>query len=210
MDMMSKALIRRAKFREDLIAAAERAIAAAGLAGLKTRELAGRIGCANGAVYNLVEDVDELILRVGSRTLRRLDAALEIAETSGRAEPGETLVRIAVAYCDFAAANLELWRALFEHRMAPDKLVPEWSVADQIDLFRHIYTPLATLLPDRSPAELGVTARSLFSAVHGMVALGLEQKLVAVPITALRSEIRAIVTAMVHGLSATTRQTTMT
>jgi AcrR family transcriptional regulator len=208
---MSKTLERREQLRQALIEAAEQAIAAKGLAGLKTRELAGRIGCANGAVYNLVEDVDELILRVGSRTLRRLDAALEIAETSGRAEPGETLVRIAVAYCDFAAANLELWRALFEHRMAPDKLVPEWSVADQIDLFRHIYTPLATLLPDRSPAELGVTARSLFSAVHGMVALGLEQKLVAVPITALRSEIRAIVTAMVHGLSATTRQTsTMT
>ena len=209
--MMSKALERRAKLRQALIETAEQAIAAKGLAGLKTRDLAHQIGCANGGVYNLVEDVDELILRVGSRTLARLDAALELAETSGRAEPGEMLVRIAVAYCDFAAANLELWRALFEHRMAPDKLVPEWSVADQMELFRHIYAPLAALLPDRSPAELGVTARSLFSAVHGMVALGLEQKLVAVPIAALRSEIRSIVTAMVHGLSATTRQTsTMT
>jgi AcrR family transcriptional regulator len=209
--MMSRALERRAKLRQALIDAAEQAIAEKGLAGLKTRELAARIGCANGAVYNLVEDVDELILRVGSRTLRRLDAALELAEAAGPAEPGATLVRIAVAYCDFAAQNLELWRALFEHRMAPDKLVPEWSVADQMELFRHIYTPLAALLPDRSPAELGVTARSLFSAVHGMVALGLEQKLVAVPIAALRSEIRTIVTAMVHGLSATTRQTsTMT
>jgi len=208
---MSKALERRAKLRQALIEASEQAIAAKGLAGLKTRDLARQIGCANGAVYNLVEDMDELILRVGSRTLRRLDAALEVAETGGRAEPGETLVRIAVAYCDFAAANLELWRALFEHRMAPDKLVPEWSVADQMELFRHIYAPLATLLPDRSAAELGVTARSLFSAVHGMVALGLEQKLVAVPIAALRSEIRTIVTAMVHGLSATTGQTsTMT
>jgi AcrR family transcriptional regulator len=208
---MSKALERRAKLRQALIESAEQAIAAKGLAGLKTRDLASQIGCANGAVYNLVEDVDELILRVGSRTLRRLDAALELAEASGRADPGETLVRIAVAYCDFAAANLELWRALFEHRMAPDKPVPEWSVADQMELFRHIYTPLAALLPDRSPAELGVTARSLFSAVHGMVALGLEQKLVAVPIAALRSEIRSIVTAMVHGLSATTAQTsTMT
>src|SRR3954447_16808967 len=208
---MSKTLERREQLRQALIEAAEQAIAAKGLAGLKTRELAGRIGCANGAVYNLVEDVDELILRVGSRTLARLDATLEVAETTRHAPPGATLVRIAVAYCDFAAANLELWRALFEHRMAPDKPVPEWSVADQMELFRHIYTPLAALLPDRSTAELGVTARSLFSAVHGMVALGLEPKLVAVPITALRSEIRAIVTAMVHGLSATTRQTsTMT
>src|SRR6201987_211563 len=66
---MSKALERREKQRGELILAAERAIAQKGLAGLTTRDLAREIGCANGAVYNLVEDVDELILRVGSRTL---------------------------------------------------------------------------------------------------------------------------------------------
>ena len=111
--MMSKALERRAKFREELILAAERGISAGGLAGLKTRELAREIGVANGAVYNLVDDMDELILRVGSRTLARLDASLSAAEAQGPTSPRDTLVRIAVAYCDFAAENLELWRALF-------------------------------------------------------------------------------------------------
>jgi len=149
-----------------------------------------------------VEDVDELILRVGSRTLARLDAALSAAEQDGPADPGGRLVRIATAYCDFAAANLELWRALFEHRMAPDKPLPDWSAREQMDLFRHIYAPLAELFPKHAPDELSVRARSLFSAVHGMVALGLEQKLVAVPIRALRHEIAAIVSAMVKGLVA--------
>jgi AcrR family transcriptional regulator len=203
---MSKALERREKLRESLILAAERSIAAKGLAGLKTRELAREIGCANGAVYNLVEDMDELILRVGSRTLERLDAALTDAESKGATSPGETLVRIAIAYCDFAADNFELWRALFEHRMAPGKPIPDWAVDQQMDLFRHIYRPLATLFPERSAAELGVTARSLFSAVHGMVALGLEQKLIAVPVEALRNEIAIIVRAMIEGLALGTRQ----
>ena len=198
---MSKALERRAKLREDLILAAERSISAGGLAALKTRELAREIGVANGAVYNLVDDVDELVLLVGSRTLRRLDAALSEAEGAGPPSPAEKLVRIAVAYCDFAAENLELWRALFEHRMTPGKPVPEWAVSDQMNLFRHIFAPLAALLPARSEAELGVTARSLFSAVHGMVLLGLEQKLIAVPIEALRREIATIVKAMVEGLA---------
>ena len=198
---MSKALERRAKLREDLILAAERSISAGGLAALKTRELAREIGCANGAVYNLVADVDELILLVGSRTLARLDAALTNAESAGPAPPTETLVRIAVAYCDFAAENLELWRALFEHRMTPGKEVPEWAVSDQMNLFRHIFQPLTSLLPTRSEADLSVTARSLFSAVHGMVLLGLEQKLIAVPVEALRREIAVIVRAMVTGLT---------
>jgi len=187
--------------REDLILAAERSISAGGLAGLKTRDLAREIGCANGAVYNLVDDVDELILLVGSRTLARLDAALTEAESAGPPSPAAMLVRIAVAYCDFASENLELWRALFEHRMTPGKPIPEWAVSEQMNLFRHIYAPLATLFPRRSPEELGVTARSLFSAVHGMVLLGLEQKLIAVPIEALRREIAAIVKAMVEGLA---------
>jgi AcrR family transcriptional regulator len=198
--MMSKTLERREKLRCELILAAERSIGAKGMAGLKTRDLARDIGCANGAVYNLVEDMDELILLVGSRTLERLDASLTAAESDGPASAGETLACIAVAYCDFAADNLELWRALFEHRMAPGKPIPEWAIEQQMELFRHIYRPLATLFPQRSAAELSVTARSLFSAVHGMVALGLEQKLIAVPVDALRAEIAIIVRAMVRGL----------
>jgi AcrR family transcriptional regulator len=118
---MSNALERREKLREALVLAAERSIAAGGLAGLRTRELAREIGCANGAVYNLVADMDELILRVGSRTLHRLDALLTEAESEGSASAGETLVRIAQAYCDFATENIGLWRALFEHRMQPGR-----------------------------------------------------------------------------------------
>jgi AcrR family transcriptional regulator len=198
---MSKTLERRAKQLEALIAAAEKAIAAKGLAGLKSRELAAEIGVANGAVFNLVDDMDELVLRVGSRTLARLDGALSVAESGGAASPAEKLVRIAVAYCDFAADNLELWRALFEHRMAPEKPIPEWAVEEQMNLFRHIYHPLSKLFPKWSADELGITARSLFASVHGMVSLGLEQKLIAVPVAALRDEIAAIVKATIKGLN---------
>jgi AcrR family transcriptional regulator len=198
---MSKTLERRAKQLEALIAAAEKAIAAKGLAGLKSRELAAEIGVANGAVFNLVDDMDELVLRVGSRTLARLDGALSAAESAGAASPAEKLVRIAVAYCDFAADNLELWRALFEHRMAPEKPIPEWAVEEQMNLFRHIYYPLSKLFPKWSADELGITARSLFASVHGMVSLGLEQKLIAVPVAALRDEIAAIVKATIKGLN---------
>src|ERR1043166_3576177 len=198
---MTKTLERRTKQLEALTGAAEKAIAAKGLAGLKSRELAAEIGVANGAVFNLVDDMDELVLRGGSRALARLDAALTAAESDGPASPAETLVRIAVAYCDFAADNLELWRALFEHRMAPEKPIPEWAIEEQMTLFRHIYHPLAKLFPKWSADELGITARSLFAAVHGMVSLGLEQKLIAVPVAALRDEIATIVKATIRGLS---------
>jgi len=203
--MMSKTLERREKLRDALITAAERAIGARGLAGLKSRELAQEIGCSNGAVFNLVESMDELVLRVGSRTLARLDAALSMAAGAAPSSPADTLVRIAQAYCDFAAQNPGLWRTLFEHRMEPGRDVPQWAIDEQMHLFRHIAEPLAALFPGRPASELGIRARSLFSAVHGMVALGLEQKLIAVPLEALRSEIAIMVRAMIDGLRSPAR-----
>src|SRR5260370_26012547 len=126
--------------------------------------------------------MDEMILGVGSRTLERLDAALIEAESEGPASASETLVRIALAYCDFAADNLQLWRALFEHRMAPNKPIPEWAIDQQMEMFRHIHLPLAVLLPTRSAQQRSVTARSLFSAPPCNVKHGPRQQLDAAPI----------------------------
>src|SRR6516164_9668768 len=74
--MVSKAEIRRQRQLDALISAAESRIKANGLAGVKARELANDIGIAVGAIYNLVADLDELILRVNVLTMNRLDAAL--------------------------------------------------------------------------------------------------------------------------------------
>ena len=71
------------------------------------------------------------------------------------------------------------------------KPVPEWAV-ERAD-GRCSVTSTARwrrCFRNAHPNELGITARSLFSAVHGMVALGLEQKLIAVPIEALRQRDR--------------------
>jgi AcrR family transcriptional regulator len=196
---MTKAAERRATQRDLLVEAAEHVIAAKGLAGLNSRDLARTIGISNGAVFNLVPDMDELVLRVGSRTLARLGADLAAAETQGDT-PQQALVLVAIAYCDFAAASTELWRVLFEHRMAAGRDVPDWAIEDQTNLFLHIYRPLASLFPDLSSRMLEIRARSMFSAVHGLVALGMERKLIAVPVTDLRREVEVVVAALIDGL----------
>ena len=64
-----------------------------------------------------------------------------------------------------------------------------------------MFKTVLTLFPKRTAVELSEMGRSMFSAVHGMVTLGLEQKLIEVPIGALRKEIATIVKAMVNGLA---------
>jgi len=195
---------RRERQRTQLIDAAEKAIAEKGLAGLKARELAQEIGCALGAIYNLVADMDELVLRVGSRTLARLDATLSAAPkpASSQAEATEALVAVALAYCAFARDNLQLWRVLFEHRMAEGATVPDWAVSEQMTMFRHILEPLSVLVPDRDEPERMLMSRTLFSAVHGVVAIGLEEKLIAVPRRDLDRQIEGLVRLVCRGLAA--------
>src|SRR4029077_19862509 len=100
----------------------ERTIAPNGLAGLRARDLAREAGCAVGTIYNVFADLDDLILCVGVRTLTMLRAALaavRLTRPDGSPEDAaDDLVRLALAYLEFAAEHTVRWRALFEHRMS--------------------------------------------------------------------------------------------
>src|ERR1700724_1422127 len=201
--VMSRQSDHHAMLRERLIDAAERTIAANGLAGLRARDLAREAGCAVGTIYNVFEHLDELILCVGSRTLAMLDAALEagrLGRPYGSTEDAaDDLVRLALAYLEFAARHTVSWRALFEHRMSEERQLPQWFVDQQHQLFAQVERPLVTLLPDLHPDARRILARTLFSAVHGIVALGLEEKLVSLLLPDLRSQLAATVRAIASG-----------
>lgn len=200
---------RKQKLKATLIAAAERAVAARGLAGLKARDLAAEAGCAVGAIYNVVADLDDLALAVHARTLAALEkeltaSASDIPVEACAGPQGATrqLIQMAIAYLDFAAANKARWRALFEGRVPEGKPMPEWYRAEQTRLFGYIEQPLRDLLPNTPPGQLAMLARSLFSAVHGIVTLGLEEKLGAVSLEELRNQTALLVSAIAKGLLA--------
>ena len=52
-----------------------------------------------------------------------------------------------------------------------------------------------------TPARRALLARSLFSAVHGIVVIGLEEKLQSIPLPVLREQVTVMVEAMAHGLA---------
>jgi AcrR family transcriptional regulator len=202
----TKTLNRRENLKKALIGAAERAIVSQGLRAVRARSLAEEAGCAIGAIYNVVTDLDDLILAVNSRTLAVLERELKAASYAGEAGPGPDqaiarLVALASAYLDFAAANTLRWRAVFEHRIPAGQTVPEWYVEDQRRLFDYVEDPLRQLQPEATPARRALLARSLFSAVHGMVVLGLEEKLHAVPLPILHEQLTFVVSTIGRGMT---------
>lgn len=195
---------RRAVQRDKLIACAEAAIAHEGLSALRARNLAECVGCAVGGIYNLVADLDELILLVGQRTMADLNAQLDTvpieAPAGGRHSVEALLAGWALTYRAFAAENRNRWRALFEFRLPPGRDLPDWFQADQMRLFVRLEKTLAAWMPKLDAPTRQLRARTLFSAVHGIVALGLEEKLVAMPPAALEDELAAFVRAYLAGL----------
>lgn len=200
---------RRHNLKEALIAVAERGIDANGLIGMKARDLAAEAGCSVGAIYNVVADLDELVLAVNGRTLAMMEA--ELAAAAGSSLRGKKhsadkaialLVRLAQAYLHFAVTHQRRWRALFDHHLPEGSELPEWYLDQQRQIFAFIEQPLRLLQPDLTEQQFAILARSLFSAVHGIVALGLEEKLGAISVRELERQTAAIVTAIGHGLSA--------
>jgi len=194
---------RREELKAALIDAAARTIADRGLSGLKARALASEAGCAVGAIYNVVADLDELVLLANSRTLAALEEALTAATTSGQGPDWAIgqLVKLALAYLEFAASHRRPWQALFEHRVASGRTSPEWYQRDLQRLFGYIEGPVAALQPAATPARRALLARSLFSAAHGLIVLGLEEKLQFIPLPSLREQVTTIVTALGYGLA---------
>ena len=162
-----------------------------GLSGLKARDVTQRAGCALGAIYDAIADLDELVLRVNSRTLARLGDAL--ASASSKPNPEAVMRALADAYAVFALQNRRLWPSLCDHRLPDGAEMPNWHRQDHEVLVARIGAPLSEIWPDLPADVLQHRVRTFFRAVHGVVHLALQGRLVGLPEAALRQEVAALV-----------------
>ena len=179
--MAGKTEQRRQELRETLTLIAERVIASEGLGALRARDLAKEAGCAVGAIYNVYGDLTELVLAVNARTFQRLGADVAEALAEAPQDPVAQLVVMAQAYHRFAAANHHSWRALFDVERPAGETAPDWYLQEMGRLFTYISDPLTVLFPNRDAGEIALLTRALFSSVHGIVLLGLDEASAGVP-----------------------------
>jgi AcrR family transcriptional regulator len=190
---------RKAGLAARLLGLAETAIAVDGIGDLRARALANAAGCSVGAIYGVFPDLDELVLTVNGRTLDAIDAAMAVA-AQGVPDPALQMERLATAYLDFAIAQPGRWSALFQHRMAAGRPLPGWYAARLEAAFTHIEAPLRLLRPELAAVERVRLARTVFSAVHGVVELGLATQATVLPPAILHDQLRIIVAALARGL----------
>ncbi|MGY4181485.1 AcrR family transcriptional regulator [Bradyrhizobium sp. USDA 4518] len=185
-----------------LIEIARRSIATKGLRSLKVRDVAEAAGCSIGSVYNEFGDFDGLILTVNRETVHALTTRLKAVPAD---DPLRQLRGLADAYLGFATEHANLLRSLFEHRMEDDRPFPEDILTMVMEAFALMHAPLLRLLPDRDPDDVALLSRTMFSAVHGIISLGLEERMVAVPPEMLRERLAQFVDTHLAGLGVSRR-----
>lgn len=175
-------------------------IAEKGLSGISGRLLATHMGKSVGWIYNFFRDFDAIVLAANSITLKELDDRLSsTAQETEQRSVADRFHALAMTYLHFSLDHPRTWAALFEHRMPDGRDLSSDHKQEHYDLFRHIEAPLAEIMPNTTPATLRATARTIYSAVHGVVSLSLQGRLDVVPLEVLEDQVRRLTLAFAKG-----------
>lgn len=163
------------ELRELILSSATGLIEKGGLSALSAREIARAIGYSPGTLYNVFENLDDLVLTIEGRLLDRLSSTL--ADTVSGSEPKDRIFRLAHAYLKFTHENPRLWNLLFEHHLPSGQNIPAWYQSKLESLMRLVEEALAPRMNGSSTDEVHRAARVLWAGVHGITSLSTADKL---------------------------------
>ncbi len=149
-----------------------------GLEALTARNVASAIGYSPGSIYNVFENLDDLVLHLNCRTLDRL--GYELTKVAPTGDPKNDLCRIAKAYIDFQTRHVNAWGAVFEHKLPAGRELPEWYRDRVSSLLAIVEGALAPLFPEGKREEVEETARLLWASLYGICSLSSSGKLAVV------------------------------
>jgi AcrR family transcriptional regulator len=163
------------QLRELILDAAQEIIQANGLAGLSAREIARRIAYSPGTIYNMFDNLDDVVLNVEARVLDALDRRLLLVlqESDGY----DRVRRLAHAYLAFTQEKPRLWNLLFEHHMPAGAELPAWYQQKLEQLMGRVEQGLSAVFPPDRKADVHRAARVLWAGVHGITSLSTADKL---------------------------------
>ncbi|RTZ16495.1 TetR/AcrR family transcriptional regulator [Vibrio aquaticus] len=144
---------------------------------LSLRKIANMIGYVPSTLVNVFGNYNLLLLHAVAQTLDELSQ--EAGQVVANSEDHTTaLYELAYCYHDFAQRHPHRWQLIFEHNMNGEAL-PEWQ-SERIDsmtgMLEHL---LKALAPQRSDEEVLKASRVLWSGVHGITLLSVDDKFFA-------------------------------
>jgi AcrR family transcriptional regulator len=187
----------RDRLKSNIVRVAREILVSDGLEGLQARRVARGADCSVGTIYNLFGNLDMVIITANADTLDELHGEL-LRSKDGMSTMDAQLNAMASMYLSFAVERTTEWRAIFEHRLTTKTTVPDWYLLKQSELFAVVEGILEQAIA--APNRRLEAARALFSAVHGVIALALNEKLGIFDRNATERQVKFIVQSISGGL----------
>ena len=163
------------QLREVILEASIGILQSQGLQGLSAREIARRIEYSPGTLYNVFENLDDIVLTIEGRMLDGLAAALGVLPDE--TDPRIDVRNLAHAYLAYSHAHPKLWNLLFEHHLPAGQDVPPWYKSKLDGLLARVESAVRPLMPNASEDTIKRSARVLWAGVHGITSLSTADKL---------------------------------
>lgn len=160
----------RAELEALILEEGHRLMAEVGYARFSAREVAKRIGYAVGTLYNVFGTHDLLVAAINTRTFEQWAAHLENRLAGASTDRIAALVE---GYFSFATEHINLWTAIYDHRLPADSAMPEALARRRGALTDIVVREIEALLPTTDRSGAPRLARSLVATVHGHCAFAL-------------------------------------
>ncbi|MFC0336611.1 DNA-binding transcriptional regulator, AcrR family [Kushneria avicenniae] len=141
---------------------------------LSLRSIARDVGCAPSTLLKLYGSFNNLLQYVNLETLDSLRGHIDTFQTG---TPDERLSALAKAYWKFGHTYPYRWQLLFDHPLAEEGELDTRQGRMIEALFLRVEATLKEIQPQMTDLEASRLARTLWGSVHGLVQLGLNERL---------------------------------
>lgn len=145
-----------------------------GARALTARNVADSMGYSPGTLYNLFDNLDDLITHLNGRLLD--DMADALADLPVGDDPRENLTRLLHRYLAFIGERANLWTLLFEHSI-PGGQVPTWYLRKVEKVLGILENAVSPAFPAGDADGPRRSARVLWASLHGIWSLSSSGKL---------------------------------
>jgi AcrR family transcriptional regulator len=154
----------RPELKELILGEGHKLLNEVGYERFSAREVAKRAGYTIGTIYNLFQNLDQLMVALNTRTFAQWMAVL----IAGFDQAGADRVAALVAgYFEFARHHPNLWMAIYDHRLPPGETLPATYLQQRAQLTGLVEIEVAGVLPGHTHEAIAALTRSLLATVHG-------------------------------------------
>ena len=195
----------RAQIYDLVMSAARQIVETDGYKALSARSVADAIGYSAGTLYNVFENLDDLILHLNGTTLDAL--RIEVANIPLTGNPFLDLDCLLECYLAFLEEHPNLWRAITDFSVPQGNSLPDWYT-------QKVQTVLSVVERALAPAYEGIEARNindsspfssarvLWAGLHGICSLSDAGKLDVLEMGSVRSMAKILTKNFIAGIEA--------